>query len=307
MVKGRPLAPRTAELYRSYLRLHIVPELGDYQLRQLTPAIVRAWHGTLGRENGPGASTRAKVYRLLRAICNTAVEDELMVRNPVAIRGAGQEPESNRPMFSMSQVDVLVNATDERWRALFLLAGWAGLRFSELAALRRCDIDLDAGEVSVARAAVDVVGKPRTYDRPKSDAGRRTVAIPPHIVPALRAHLEHYGQPGRAGLVFVGPKGGVLKRSNFNKGVWQPARKAAGLPEGSRLHDLRGFSATMAARQGATVKELQARLGHSSFAAAMKYQRAERNRDAILAQAMSQAAAQHQAAERLEAEASKTG
>src|SRR4051794_36693757 len=66
MVRGRPLAPRTAELYRAYLRLHIDPILGGYQLRQLTTTVIREWHAVLSEPDGPGASTVAKCYRLLR-------------------------------------------------------------------------------------------------------------------------------------------------------------------------------------------------------------------------------------------------
>ncbi|GAA4301675.1 hypothetical protein GCM10023162_03010 [Klenkia terrae] len=71
--------------------------------------------------------------------------------------------------------------------------------------------------------------------------------------------------------------------------MWAPAAEAAGLPAGSHLHDLRGWGATVAARHGATTRELMHRLGHASPAAALRYQRAEQERDAALAAAMSAA------------------
>lgn len=151
LVSGRPLAPRTAELYRSLWRLHISPALGSIERGRLEAAAVRAWHGSLLLK-GPGRSTVAKSYRLLRAACQTATEDDLIARNPVAIRGAGQERTTERPMFTMAQVDALAGAVDERWRALILMAAWAGLRSSELAALRRHRLDLDGGTVTVAGA-----------------------------------------------------------------------------------------------------------------------------------------------------------
>ncbi|WP_233492507.1 tyrosine recombinase XerC [Blastococcus sp. TF02A-30] len=289
LVRGRPLAPRTAELYRAQLKKHIVPTLGATQLRQLETSAVRAWYGKLSGPSGPGQVTAAKCYRLLRAICTTAVDDNLMARNPCSIRGAGQERSSERPMFTVAQVQALVDAVEDRWRALILLAAWTGLRIGELSALRREHLDLKAGTVSVTSAVVDVVGQQRSYGPPKSAAGRRSVAIPPHIIGDLQHHLAMYAQPGPHGLVFVGPKGGLIRRNNFASRVWAPAAEAAGLPAGSHLHDLRGWGATIAARHGATTKELMHRLGHASPAAALRYQRAEQDRDAALAAAMSAA------------------
>jgi integrase len=98
--------------------------------------------------------------------------------------------------------------------------------------------------------------------------------------------MTTYAQPGGRGLVFVGAKGGPIRRNNFSSTVWKPAAAAVGPPEGSHLHDLRGWGATMAARHGATTKELMHRLGHASPAMALKYQRAEEARDAALAAAM---------------------
>ncbi|GAA4301683.1 hypothetical protein GCM10023162_03020 [Klenkia terrae] len=149
LVRGRPLAPRTAELYRAQLKNHIVPSLGSTPLRQLEASSVRAWYGKLSGPAGPGQVTAAKCYRLLRAICTTAVDDNLIARNPCSIRGAGQERSSERPMFTLAQVQALVDAVEDRWRALILLAAWTGLRIGELSALRREHLDLKAGTVSV--------------------------------------------------------------------------------------------------------------------------------------------------------------
>jgi hypothetical protein len=90
-VAERPgLAPRTTALYEGLLRLHIEPTLGGVDLVDLTPARVRAWRTDL-LEAGVGETTVAKSYRLLRSVLNTAVDDELVRRNPCRIKGAGAE------------------------------------------------------------------------------------------------------------------------------------------------------------------------------------------------------------------------
>lgn len=148
-----------------------------------------------------------------------------------------------------------------------MLGGWCALRFGELAALRRCDLDLKTGVVHVRQAVTTVRGQ-TLVGEPKSDAGRRTVTIPPHIVPVLRDHMKQHATFGREGLVFPAASGeGYLAVSTLHK-VFDRAKVKAGRPD-VRVHDLRHFGAIMAARSGATLGELQQRLGHSTAQAAI--------------------------------------
>jgi hypothetical protein len=107
--RGEPLRPRVQDLYEGYLRLHILPTLGGIPLSRLTTITVRHWYADL-LTGGPGASTAAKCYRLLRAILNTAVEDRHLVANPCTIKGAGVEPSDERPIPTVAQVYALADA-----------------------------------------------------------------------------------------------------------------------------------------------------------------------------------------------------
>jgi hypothetical protein len=91
IVERAGLAPRTVGLHQPLLRLHIAPRLGDLDLVAITPGLVRSWRNDL-LDRGVGRPTVAKCYRLLRAVVNTAVDDELVRRNPCRIKGAGSEP-----------------------------------------------------------------------------------------------------------------------------------------------------------------------------------------------------------------------
>jgi integrase len=234
LVRGRPLSPRTIQLYRWQLRKHILPTLGKIELRHLEARSARVWFGCLSGPDGPGRPTAAKCYRLLRAIMQTAVEDGLIARNPCAIRGAGREEQpTQRPMITIAQLNALADAVGDRWRCLVELAAWCGLRFGELAALRKNRIDIQSGTVSVVESAAVLAGGVRYVGPPKSDAGRREVAIPPHILPTVINHLERFSEPGPDGLVFVGPRGGVLSSANFGADVWRPSCR---LRRPQRLH-----------------------------------------------------------------------
>ncbi|MEU8200439.1 tyrosine-type recombinase/integrase [Streptosporangium sp. NPDC049046] len=105
---------------------------------------------------------------------------------------------------------------DRRFRALVLLATFASLRWGEVSALRRTDVELDAGTVRIRATFIERSTGGLVLGPPKSKADRRTVGIPKAIVPALRDHLKIYVKDGPDALMFPGAKGGPLRRSGFN-------------------------------------------------------------------------------------------
>jgi len=280
------LRPRTHELYEGELRLHILPALGELQLRQLSSARVRSWHAEMTARERPGPTTVAKCYRLLRSILTTAVEDELIIKNPCVLKRAGVEKAPERPVATIEQVYALADAIEPRFRALLLLATFTGLRLGELRALRRNKLDLLRTKVHVVEQMQELADGTLLVGEPKSDAGRRTVTFPQAIVPDMEAHLASWAAPGRDGLVFSGTKGQPMRRATFYR-AWARAIRAVDVDPGLRLHDLRHTGNTLAASTGASTKELMSRLGHSSPRAALIYQHATADRDAAIASALS--------------------
>lgn len=108
-VDERGLAATTDELYRRLLRLHVLPTFEGLDLDEITPPRVRTWRTERLQTTG-AATTVAKAYRLLKAIMETAVEDELIRRNPCRIKGAGKESAKERPTATVEQVDALADA-----------------------------------------------------------------------------------------------------------------------------------------------------------------------------------------------------
>jgi len=237
MAQRSDLRPRTRELYQGLLDRHILPHLGDTALSGLPSTQVRSWHARLSGPEGPGASTTAKAYRLLRAMMRTAVADEVIVRSPCQVEGAGVERSPERPVATIGDVDALADAIAPRFRVLVLLAAWCGLRRGELLGLQRADLDLTAGTVRVERSMHQLADGTLILGPPKTDAGRRSVAIPPHILADLVAHLERYVTPGDHDLVSTGEKGGPLRPHVLQK-AWVTAKQATGASH-LHLHDLR--------------------------------------------------------------------
>jgi integrase len=237
-------------------------------------------NGELERD-GVGASTRAKSYRLLSRILGTAIESGYLARNPCTIRGAAAEPAPEMRFATVAEVAALAGAIPQRFRALVLVAAYTGLRWGELAGLRVKRVDLLHGRITVAEQLLEVRGR-LAFGPTKTGAGLRTVTLPTVAAEALAEHLSVYAEGGPEGLVFPAAQGGPIRRSNFTRRVWIPATRAAGI-EGLRFHDLRHTAATLAAAAGASTRELMVRMGHSSAAAALRYQHVMAGRDAAIA------------------------
>lgn len=266
------LRPRTRELYRWLLIKYIEPSLGRRELRHIDTASVRAWRAML-LTDGVSESMTAKSYRLLRAALTTAVDDGLLPINPCRIRGAGTESPAERPTLTIAQVVELSKEVPARFEAMIMLTTFASLRWGEVTALRRRDIDLTRSSVIVTTALVELRGKAPQLGPPKSRAGMRIIGVPRQVVDMLRGHLDAYVDPGADSYVFTGPKGGILRRGNFNPLVrWHAATGAIGAP-GLHFHDLRHTGNVLAAQvPGTSTRDLMRRMGHDSMRAALIYQ-----------------------------------
>lgn len=285
-LKQRTLRPRTRQHYDSMLQRLILPELGDIKLAKLAPARVREWHAELGAKH---PTRNAHAYALLHAICATAVQDEVLDANPCRIRAAMQTKRKREvDVLNPAQVDKLAAAMPAELRASVVLAAWCGLRWGETSELRRRDITRDAATLKVHRAVTYRQGEFHVGE-PKTAAGVRDVAVPPHIRPMLKAHLKNHVAAGPEALLFPGDDGTHLRGDEYRTD-WEKARAAIDKPT-LRVHDLRHVGAVLAAQSGATTAELMYRLGHTTPQMALRYQHVADNRDALIAERLSQLAA----------------
>jgi len=283
------LRPRTSELYEGLLRLHILPTLGPVVLADLKPPMIRTWHAGLLSGPRPGATTAAKSYRLLRTILATAVDDDVLEKNPCRIRGAGVEHSKERPIATIEQVYALADAIDPMYRVLVLTATFTSLRLGELRALTRKHLNLLHATVHVAGQLEELKDGSLVLAPPKTAAGVRTISIPAALIPELEEQLACWAGPGLDGFLFPGTKEQPFRRGSLYT-AWRHATKAVGVDE-LHFHDLRHTGATLAATTGATTRELMARMDHASPRAALIYQHATQERDQAIAQALNEAIA----------------
>jgi len=287
--RGEHLRPRTRVEYERLIDGPL-EDLGALTLKGISPDRVRRWYTD---QIASGRQTQtARAYSLLKSVLSTALQDGLISSNPCMIRGAANASSGRKitPPTS-AELNAIANAITPRYKAAVMLAAWAALRYGELTELRRKDIRTVGDDdptlvVSIERAVTHTTGRGYIVGATKSAAGVRAVSIPPHVNGIIEEHLSRYTAPGAESLLFPASDGVThLAESSFVK-HWYPSRAAAGRAD-LPFHALRHYGATKFAQTGATLKEIQERLGHSTVVAAMKYQHAA-GRDAELARLMSE-------------------
>jgi integrase len=273
----------TLDAYRQLADLHIIPILGTLRLAQLTVPLVRGFEDRL-RQDGRSPAMVRRARRALGGILADAQERGLVAQNVVySLRKSrhSRRADGNGKLKigidipSPTEMRAILGKLDTaagRYRLLLLTAIFTGLRASELRGLRWDDVDLKRSELHVRQRA-DRYGK---IGRPKSEAGERTIPLPPMLVARLREH--RLASPrNELGLVFPHSNGGPDHRVNIVYSGFQPAQVAAGVVDRNGeakykgLHALRHFYASWCINRRVDgglelpLKVVQARLGHSSI------------------------------------------
>ncbi len=282
VVDRRRLRPATVALYERLLRLAILPHFAERELASVAPGEVATWYASMKAT----PTQQANAYGLLKSIFKDAVDEGLVSVNPCRVKAGGQKTRARQiEVLTTDQIYRYLQAVPDDRRVPLLLAAWCGLRSGEVRGLRVCDLDLDVGVVHVRQAVVRISGK-LLVGPPKTTAGLRSVSIPPHLLPDLRRWLSAQPTRRREALLFpardgVSPLNDTVLRQAHEKG------KAAIGVSSLTIHGLRHSNATLAAQSGATLAELQARIGHSTPTMAMRYQHVTAQRDADLAARLS--------------------
>jgi integrase len=260
------------------VRRYIVPDLGERPIGSLTPGDVQAVVNKWSAARAP--RTVRREYGVLQSILNYAIRLDMLGRSPCRGINLPKAAPVRRHVVDAAELARLAKALGgvEGCGPMVYLGAVTGLRWGEVAGLRVGRVDADAGTVAVVETIVRGRKGSVGVGLPKSEAGRRTLALPHVLVEMLTAHMAAVGltEADDDALLFTAPGGGPLRYTNWLRRVWYPATIAAGLGEmvedkatGSRryeglgFHDLRRASATGLVAAGVDVKTAQSVLGHT--------------------------------------------
>lgn len=263
--------PTTLYSYSNIVNSHIVPALGRVRLCDLTPQLIQSYYIWVGRNKHLSSNTVRKHHILLHTALKLAYRQGILASNPLDRVDPPKQFPAHQTFYNPDQLARLLDLVEGNSLELPVkLAGYLGLRRSEITGLRWCDVDLARGMISV-RHVRTAVGHKVVSKAPKTAGSMRTLDISclADLMGLLdrqfKAHhklVESRGLPWREDLcVAIDPEGRP----------WHPNRltlafanfvSSRGLPKVT-LHGLRHTFASVANDARVPMYQISKTLGHS--------------------------------------------
>jgi integrase len=272
VVDGRVGSDNTRSNYAQIVRVHITPALGQVPLVALTAEMVDQFLAVKA-EAGLARTHVSRMRTVLADALRHAERRGLVVRNvaALAVMPRTKAPTARRS-FTPNEVEALLAAArGERLEAMVIVGLAAGLRPGELTGLLWSDVDLNGTPATLTVSGAMKQGPDGRVSRgdvKRSKNGRRTIALPPRAVKALRSHrsrqlserLATGSQWAEQDLVMCSKVGTPLNPSNVRR-TFARIAKRAGLDDADFPYLLRHSAVSLLLDAGASIEEVADLLG----------------------------------------------
>lgn len=252
------LKPNTVRTEGCRLEGHVIADLGELALSEITPAVVQTWVADM-MAGGLGAKSVHNTHGLLHTVLSYAVDNRLIRTNPCERTKLPLVEHREMRFLTETEAQRLLDAMPAQYRDVVVMFLGTGMRWGEVAGLQVRRFDAFTRTLMVIESLVD---RGLILGTPKSRAGRRAIATPDDVTDAL---IKRSAGKSGTDWMFQQPRGGPMRHGYFYMKVWQPAAKKAGLA-GLRIHDLRHTHAAWLISANMPLTAIQRRLGHKSIA-----------------------------------------
>lgn len=268
--KKNSVKRKTYDQYEGVIRVHLIPEFGEFRLVELKESQLQAFYNRLF-VNGLSARTIHIINMVLSAALKKAVKSRLILFNVCdAVELPKQVQKERRVLTPEEQECLLKELKKDEQGFMYVFALFTGLRRGEVLALKWSDVDLDNGIISVTKTLsrvktyVDSGDKTKLIvSEPKTETSKRLVPIVKSLIPMLKKQRKLTRKNNDFDLVFPSEAGGYIDPGNYNRKFYKMVKRA-GLPK-ANPHSLRHSFATRALEAGVDLKTTQELLGHSSI------------------------------------------
>ena len=261
--------------YKDKIKNHIVPHLGNIQLKALTPTTIQKWVNKLHQEQGLSPKTIRNAFLNLNAALEKAVVTQMIPHNPCKGVVLPKNQKYTAQIYTTQEIkDPLKIAEGTDMYLPLLLVCYVGFRRGELLALQWDHIDFNKGIIHIQSNRVVADSKVSTK-APKSAAGKRSITVGSSILSELKLARAQYNSNKLAmgagftdsGLVVCQLDGKPFRPESMTQ-KWERFVQKHGLKH-IRFHDLRHSCATMMVEAGIDFKTIQTRIGHANISTTM--------------------------------------
>lgn len=275
---GTNLRRSTYDGYERIIRRHLVPHLGNYEIRNLKAVHIDEMYAFLlreGRADGNGGLAGKSVqytHRVLNEALEHAVKKQIIYHNPVKGTSAPKAVKYRGKILNVNEILLFLEAAKGTcFEIPIALAAICGLRRGECLALTVEDIDFENQMININKQMIDL-GKEVFIERPKSEDSNRVISAPPEVFAMIRRHLGIHRQHKEAllgeyedhELLVCQVNGKPYRPSSFSKSFTEMLKKKE--LKKIRFHDLRHSCASLMLTSGVAMKTASQILGHSSIA-----------------------------------------
>lgn len=298
----RGIKDSTMQNYLYMYDLFVKPTFGKKKLTLVKKSDVRRFYNQLVDDRLLKINTLDGIHNVLHQIFDVAVDDDMIRNNPTdnalrELKVAHGHEVDKREALTVEQEKLFIeflkkSAQYNHWYPVFYIMANTGMRVGEITGLRWCDVDFKTGMISVNHTLVyynhrDEKGCYFSINTPKTKAGEREIPMTEGVIEAFRLEKEYQTEnniksvshiEGYSDFIFVNRFGEVQHQGTLNKALQRIMRDCNGevlekynldeepvlLPKFS-CHILRHTFATRMFECGASIKSLQAALGHADI------------------------------------------
>jgi integrase len=255
------LRPSSRARDESYLRNHVTPAFEATAVARIQKMDVQSWVRSLSEDKALAPRTVRECYRIMSGIMAEAVDHRIITETPCRRISLPRIENVERRFLTAVQVDALADAMDERYSAFVYVGAYLGLRWGELAGLKRQHLHLLKKQMKVVGSLERFDNSYRYVEETKTTSSRRMIPVPEFLRDILAAHLA---VAPRSKFVFPAPKGGFIRYHGWRRRFWNPAVDKSGVGPFTP-HELRHSAAALMIDQGANPVTVQRRLGHKDI------------------------------------------
>lgn len=260
------LKPSTVVNYETAWRLRVEPAFGDVSVGRIRPSHIEKWIAEMSAKEISAAKVGG-AHGVLKRVLDRAVRDRAIAMNPAVLRRGAlpRKTHHEHPVLTPAQVERIATAMKrDDDKTIVRLLAYGGLRIGEALALRRDSLDPVGKTLTIRESTGEVhgtlvVGPTKTY-------AVRTITLPTSLSAELVLRLEN--RPVAPDTVIFANKRGSHRRYRiWMRDSWAKAITKAKIE--ATPSDLRSTCVSLLIDAGASVKDVQQYLGHSSVVTTM--------------------------------------